>query len=153
MVKERNKKRRRVNSPWSVFIWWTQLENNYSSLCVEGQKIECIPLDTTLISYILQTCSAIYGWKFNCLVVVTFFAVGLVCLLQVNNLKEQLFEKLEQFLVDLHLDYKEIRYASSGLGGIPVSASSTAHEVCQSNIVNMLGNCMLSVYAQCGLNF
>ncbi|XP_004229394.1 vacuolar protein sorting-associated protein 51 homolog isoform X1 [Solanum lycopersicum] len=46
----------------------------------------------------------------------------------VNNLKEQLFEKLEQFLVDLHLDYKEIRYASSGLGGIPVSASSTAHE-------------------------
>lgn len=73
--------------------------------------------------------------------------------MQVDNLKVQLFEKLEQFLVDLHLDYKEIRYASSGLGGIPVSASSTAHEVCQSNIVNMLGNCMLSVYAQCGLNF
>ncbi|XP_055818055.1 vacuolar protein sorting-associated protein 51 homolog [Solanum dulcamara] len=46
----------------------------------------------------------------------------------VNNLKVQLFEKLEQFLVDLHLEYKEIRYASSGLGGIPVSASSSAHE-------------------------
>lgn len=65
--------------------------------------------------------------------------------LQVNNLKVQLFEKLEQFLVDLHLEYKEIRYASSGLGGIPVSASSSAHEVCQSNIFDMLGNSMLAV--------
>ncbi|KAK6803892.1 hypothetical protein RDI58_001676 [Solanum bulbocastanum] len=46
----------------------------------------------------------------------------------VNNLKEQLFEKLEQFLVDLHLEYKEISYASSGLGGIPVSASSSVLE-------------------------
>ncbi|XP_060217606.1 vacuolar protein sorting-associated protein 51 homolog isoform X2 [Lycium barbarum] len=44
----------------------------------------------------------------------------------VNNLKVQLFEKLEQFLVDLHLESKEIR--SSDLGGIPVSTSSSAHE-------------------------
>ncbi|CAN4113403.1 unnamed protein product [Withania somnifera] len=46
----------------------------------------------------------------------------------VSNLKVQLFEKLEQFLADLQLEYKEITYASSGLGGIPVSASSSAHE-------------------------
>ncbi|XP_059311817.1 vacuolar protein sorting-associated protein 51 homolog [Lycium ferocissimum] len=46
----------------------------------------------------------------------------------VNNLKVQLFEKLEQFLVDLNLESKEIRYASSDLGGIPVSTSSSAPE-------------------------
>lgn len=60
-------------------------------------------------------------------------------MLQVNNLKVQLFGKLEEFLVDLHLESKEIRHSSSDLGGIPLSPSSCAHEVCQSNITNILG--------------
>ncbi|XP_075094000.1 vacuolar protein sorting-associated protein 51 homolog isoform X2 [Nicotiana tabacum] len=46
----------------------------------------------------------------------------------VNNLKVQLFGKLEEFLVDLHLESKEIRHSSSDLGGIPLSPSSCAHE-------------------------
>ncbi|XP_070012851.1 vacuolar protein sorting-associated protein 51 homolog [Nicotiana sylvestris] len=46
----------------------------------------------------------------------------------VNNLKVQLFKKLEEFLVDLHLESQEIRHSSSDLGGIPLSPSSCAHE-------------------------
>uniref|UniRef100_A0A1U7XBF6 Vacuolar protein sorting-associated protein 51 homolog n=2 Tax=Nicotiana sylvestris TaxID=4096 RepID=A0A1U7XBF6_NICSY len=49
-------------------------------------------------------------------------------LTQVNNLKVQLFKKLEEFLVDLHLESQEIRHSSSDLGGIPLSPSSCAHE-------------------------
>lgn len=46
----------------------------------------------------------------------------------VDNLKVQLFEKLEQFLVDLHLESKEIPHASADQGNLPESATSAAHE-------------------------
>ncbi|MCD9638523.1 Vacuolar protein sorting-associated protein 51 [Datura stramonium] len=46
----------------------------------------------------------------------------------VDNLKVQLFEKLEQFLVDLHLESKEIPHTSADQGNLPESATSAAHE-------------------------
>lgn len=52
-----------------------------------------------------------------------------LCFFQVDNLKVQLFEKLEQFLVDLHLESKEIPHASADQGSLPESATSAAHEV------------------------
>ncbi|KAK4351725.1 hypothetical protein RND71_031038 [Anisodus tanguticus] len=45
----------------------------------------------------------------------------------VDNLKVQLFENLEQFLVDLHLESKEIPHTSADQGNLPESASA-AHE-------------------------
>ncbi|KAK6120129.1 hypothetical protein DH2020_046131 [Rehmannia glutinosa] len=46
----------------------------------------------------------------------------------VENLKVKLFEKLEQFLVDLHLESKELINASPNQGSVPDLASATAHE-------------------------
>ncbi|KAL3364934.1 hypothetical protein AABB24_010205 [Solanum stoloniferum] len=46
----------------------------------------------------------------------------------VDNLKVQLFEKLEQFLVDLHLESKELPPASADQGNLPESATFAAHE-------------------------
>lgn len=51
--------------------------------------------------------------------------------MQVDNLKVQLFEKLEQFLVDLHLESKEIPHSSADQENLTESATSAAHEVCQ----------------------
>ncbi|KAF3654712.1 putative protein PROLIFERA-like [Capsicum annuum] len=46
----------------------------------------------------------------------------------VDNLKVQLFEKLEQFLVDLHLESKEIPHSSADQENLTESATSAAHE-------------------------
>ncbi|KAL3616168.1 Vacuolar protein sorting-associated protein 51 [Castilleja foliolosa] len=46
----------------------------------------------------------------------------------VENLKVKLFEKLEQFLVDLHLESKELANASPDQGSVPELDSATAHE-------------------------
>ncbi|KAL3649135.1 Vacuolar protein sorting-associated protein 51 [Castilleja foliolosa] len=46
----------------------------------------------------------------------------------VENLKVKLFEKLEQFLVDLHLESKELENASPDQGVFSELTSSTAHE-------------------------
>ncbi|KAK4441830.1 Vacuolar protein sorting-associated protein 51 [Sesamum alatum] len=46
----------------------------------------------------------------------------------VENLKVKLFEKLEQFLVDLNLESKELTRASSNQESVPHSASAIAHE-------------------------
>ncbi|KAL2507576.1 Vps51/Vps67 family (components of vesicular transport) protein [Forsythia ovata] len=52
----------------------------------------------------------------------------------VETLKLKLFEKLEQFLLDLHLEYKDLKDASADVNELPnqgnvnVSASAAAHE-------------------------
>ncbi|KAL2485735.1 Vps51/Vps67 family (components of vesicular transport) protein [Abeliophyllum distichum] len=52
----------------------------------------------------------------------------------VETLKLKLFEKLEQFLLDLHLEYKDLKDASADVielpsqGNVNVSASAAAHE-------------------------
>ncbi|KAL6499468.1 hypothetical protein OROGR_027378 [Orobanche gracilis] len=46
----------------------------------------------------------------------------------VENLKVKLSEKLDQFLVDLHLESKELENVSSDQGSVPELAFGTAHE-------------------------